>query len=335
MEKKLHYISVLNILACFSVILLHSTGYVFEFSSSPSWFLSMVLQAIGHFSIPVFFMITGATLLGYRERYSTKVFLKRRLLRIVIPFILWSVIMLVWKYLGGSLAITGFRQFITLFTNNGIENIYWFFYSIIPIYLCIPIFSLLTKNKKVMWFLFSLCLINTTILPLFTRFVVPVNFDLPFTNYSYIGYVLLGWLLANTEVPKKIRLLLYGGAVVGIVGMVIGTYLINQPSQKLDVLFMDYNSICCYLIAAGVFVLVKSINWSFLDKPVLSKIVSTVSGACFGIYLVQMIVFHYVEKWIPMKPVVMMTAGCLLVYAICLVIVVIIRKIPILNKIFP
>ena len=93
--------------------------------------------------------------------------------------------------------------------------------------------------------------------------------------------------------------------------MVVGTYFISKPLQALDVQFMDYNSICCYLIAAGVFVLVKSINWSFLDKPVLSKIVLNIAGVCFGIYLVQMTVFYYVEKWLPMKPVVMMTAWML------------------------
>ena len=135
--------------------------------------------------------------------------------------------------------------------------------------------------------------------------------------------------------PKKIRWLLYGGALAGIVGMVVGTYFISKPLQALDVQFMDYNSICCYLIAAGVFVLVKSMNWLFLDKPVLSKIVLNIAGACFEIYLVQMTVFYYVEKWLPMKPVIMMTAGCLLVYTICLLIVVVVRKIPVLRKIFP
>lgn len=334
MGKRLYYIDILNIAACFAVVLLHSTGRVFQFNETPGWFFSMILQAIGHFSIPVFFMLSGATLLGYRERYSTKDFFRKRFLRIFLPFILWSTIMLIWKYCIGSLEIHSFQQMIGLFLNNKIQNIYWFFYDLIPIYFCIPIISLIIKSKKVMWLFFSLCFVNTALLPLFTRFVSPIYLSFPIAN-NYIGYVLLGWLLANTDIPKKIRWFLYGGAVAGVVGMVIGTYFISKPSQTLDILFMDYNSVCCYLIAAGVFVLAKSINWSFLEKPILSKIVSNVAGACFGIYLVQMIVFYYVEKWLPMRPVIMMTAGCLLVYTICLLIVVAVRKIPILRKIFP
>lgn len=334
MGKRSYYIDILNIVACFAVVLLHSTGSVFQFNESPTWFLSMVLQAIGHFSIPLFFMLSGATLLGYRDRYSTKEYFKKRFFRIFLPFILWSAIMLVWKYCIGDFEIQSFQQVVGAFLNNKIQNIYWFFYDLIPIYFCIPVISLIIKNKKTMWLFFALCFINTALLPLFTRFVGSIYLNFPIAN-NYIGYVLLGWLLANTDIPKKIRWLLYGGALVGIAGMVIGTYFISKPLQTLDTQFMDYNSICCYLIAAGVFVLVKSINWSFLEKPLLSKVVSNISGACFGIYLVQMIVFYYVEKWLPMKPVVMMTAGCLLVYTICLLIVVAVRKIPILRKIFP
>ncbi len=185
-----------------------------------------------------------------------------------------------------------------------------------------------------MWLFFVLCFVNTALLPLFTKFVGPIYLNFPIAN-NYIGYVLLGYLLANTDIPKKIRWLLYAGAAAGIAGMMVGTYYISRPAQALDVTFMQYNSVCCYAIAAGVFVLAKSINWSFLERPVLSKIVSHLAGACFGIYLVQMIVFHYIGQWLPMRPVVMMTAGCLLVYAVCLLIVIVIRKIPIIKKIFP
>ena len=270
MGKRSYYIDILNIVACFAVVLLHSTGSVFQFNESPTWFLSMVLQAIGHFSIPLFFMLSGATLLGYRDRYSTKEYFKKRFFRIFLPFILWSAIMLVWKYCIGDFEIQSFQQVIGAFLNNKIQNIYWFFYDLIPIYFCIPVISLIIKNKKTMWLFFALCFINTALLPLFTRFVGSIYLNFPIAN-NYIGYVLLGWLLANTDIPKKIRWLLYGGALVGIAGMVIGTYFISKPLQTLDTQFMDYNSICCYLIAAGVFVLVKSINWSFLEKDVYKR----------------------------------------------------------------
>ena len=93
--KRLLYIDFLNIAACFGVVAMHCTGKVFAFDTSKEWFFSMLLQAVFHFSIPVFFMISGATLMNYREKYSTKEFLKRRFLRAGVPFLLWSGVMLI------------------------------------------------------------------------------------------------------------------------------------------------------------------------------------------------------------------------------------------------
>ena len=36
----------------------------------------MVVETLAYWAVPVFFMITGVTLLGYREKYSTATFFK-------------------------------------------------------------------------------------------------------------------------------------------------------------------------------------------------------------------------------------------------------------------
>ena len=57
--KRLLYIDFLNIAACFGVVAMHCTGKVFVFDASKEWFFSMLLQAVFHFSIPVFFYDLG------------------------------------------------------------------------------------------------------------------------------------------------------------------------------------------------------------------------------------------------------------------------------------
>ena len=62
--------------------------------------------AIGRLAIicdPVFFMLSGATLMEYRRRYDTATFLKKRVARTVVPFVAWSLIILVWKVVTGQL----------------------------------------------------------------------------------------------------------------------------------------------------------------------------------------------------------------------------------------
>ena len=95
-SQRLAYIDFMNIAACFGVISLHCSGSVHSYGMIEErlWILSMCVQTIAHYSIPVFFMITGTTLLEYRKKYDTKIFFKKRFLRVGIPFFFWTIIYL-------------------------------------------------------------------------------------------------------------------------------------------------------------------------------------------------------------------------------------------------
>lgn len=57
----------------------------------------MFIEALFYFAVPVFFMLTGATLINYRKRYGTGTFFKKRLLKTLVPFIIWSIIGICWS----------------------------------------------------------------------------------------------------------------------------------------------------------------------------------------------------------------------------------------------
>ena len=76
--RRIVYFDVLNILACVSVVILHHNGIVHHFSNSTAWNQALVAEVLFYWAVPVFFMLSGATLLNYRERYSTRVFFKER-----------------------------------------------------------------------------------------------------------------------------------------------------------------------------------------------------------------------------------------------------------------
>ena len=61
-KKRLYYIDVLNMLACLSVIFMHCNGIVHFYDNSRAWKESMVVETLCYWAVPVFFMITGATL---------------------------------------------------------------------------------------------------------------------------------------------------------------------------------------------------------------------------------------------------------------------------------
>lgn len=103
MEKKQRYdfIDYLNILACLCVIFMHCNGIVHSFEYSRAWKESMFVEAAAYWAVPVFFMISGATLMGYRDKYSTGTFFKKRVLKTVFPFIAWVLINLIFKTAAG------------------------------------------------------------------------------------------------------------------------------------------------------------------------------------------------------------------------------------------
>lgn len=80
-----------NVAACLGVIILHTNFVFWTKSRGRLWITSCFLETFFYWPVPVFFMLSGANLLDYRERYSTVEFLKKRISRTLIPFLFWSL----------------------------------------------------------------------------------------------------------------------------------------------------------------------------------------------------------------------------------------------------
>lgn len=81
LTNRIVYLDLLNVLAIVAVIAMHCNGLVHGNPMTRAWNTSLVVECICYFAVPIFFMISGANLMKYRERYSTKVFFKKELLK--------------------------------------------------------------------------------------------------------------------------------------------------------------------------------------------------------------------------------------------------------------
>lgn len=133
------YITYLNILACFAVVALHANGIFWAFSKTGTWISANFLECLFYFAVPIFFMCSGATLLNYRERYSTKHFFIKRVYKTVIPYIIWSCISILLGYFVFKTMtyenVTSIRWLIDGFCNGTLQGIYWFFIPLFAFYL--------------------------------------------------------------------------------------------------------------------------------------------------------------------------------------------------------
>lgn len=201
---------IMNVLACFSVIMLHHSNIVHNYIDTPSWLLALSIECLFYFAVPCFFMLTGATLMRYDDRYDTKTFFRKRLNKTFIPFIFWSFLWLFLSIINGDfnldqLSIIGIIDGII---NTRYQPVYWFFIPLFVIYLLLPLLNKAKDDLRVIKFIIIVLFITGSCFPLLTRlYEIDEN---PFISNSIFGpllYVLCGYYFS----VKKIQLKYLGG----------------------------------------------------------------------------------------------------------------------------
>lgn len=341
MGKRIVYMDLLTCLSALFVVFLHSTLIVFTFKTNVSWFESLFIQSFFHWPVPVFFMLSGANLLNYRQRYSTHIFFNKRIRRVVIPFFIWSFIWLIYDYSRGIISDLSVKHIVNLFIYNGIQSNFWFFYSIIGIYMCLPILSLFAKreNKKIILFFILLCLLQNGALHfMFGMIKHPLSpyFSLPIAG-GYLSYVLTGWFLVEFPLEKMQRILVYIAGVMSGGLMFVGTYYFSLKDQHLNTLFMDYNSLFTYFLSVSVFVLFQSINWDKVFSDRLIKIITIMSSTSFGVYIIHRLIMSELSHYFSLNvsSLYYMTIFPIFIYVVSALIVYLLKKTPAIKHIMP
>ena len=342
MKKRYLYMDILNIIAIIAVVAMHCNGVVHTFSTSRSWATSLIVDVVCYFAVPVFIMLSGANLMNYHKKYDTKTFFKKRFNRVLIPALAWITIMAIWKmFIINIIDISGMRvnDFIDLIINNKIEYTYYFLFVILGLYLTMPLLSLLTdkKYRKVLWYIvFAYFIFNALIPNILLLFNIQLNNDFHVLLDGYIIYAILGFLLANTDVPKKYRIIIYVLAVFGMIYRYVTTYIFSYQDGAINKITWGYMQFHTFILATAVFLFVKNMNLKKIESnKKLTNMIAKISSCSFGVYLLHLIVKYYEIQLfnINIRSWEFRTIGVITTYLISLVIVLIIKKIPILKRI--
>ncbi|HTN37344.1 MAG TPA: acyltransferase [Arachidicoccus sp.] len=152
-QHRVAYLDLLRVLACLMVVLSHScdpfvgkldTNLV-DFTNGSFW------GSLQRACVPLFVMISGALLLPIKD--TTKDFYKRRMTRVLYPFLFWAIVTPILFYLFtmgrpdfpqrsiDSLPAV-FKSIITLPLNfNDATVPLWYIYMLIGLYLILPMIS--------------------------------------------------------------------------------------------------------------------------------------------------------------------------------------------------
>lgn len=335
--NKGNWISNLRVIATLSVIILHVAAELLltTFTNPPnvSWNVANIYDSLVRYCVPVFVMITGALMLP--QEIELSVFFQKRFKRVLIPFLFWSLVYIFNSFwsdvrIGNTYTpILAIKKVINYFLFGASYHL-WYIYMLIGLYLFMPILSKWIRNcpeKEIVYFLFVWFFAVTI-----GRITYFSNFKLMYFT-GYIGYLVLGYYLANNkfkQTPRKTAFYALALIIVGFLSTATLTYFFSVKKGFFYEGAYDYFNPNVMMIAIGVFLLFKSIP-PFRNKTLL-KIISTIDQYSYGIYLVHVLVLIYLNKaginGHIIHPVIGIPITSILCLSISTLLVYLVRKLP-------
>ncbi len=331
----------MRVTACFMVMVVHCTepfylggeGSLILTESDAYWasFFDTFVRAC----VPLF--VVASSYLQFPLHYSTGEFLRRRAVRILIPFALWSIIYaLVWGE-----PVQNFKDLLLNF--NYAAGHLWFVYMLLGIYLLMPLLSPWAErvSKKELQFYLLFCF-ATTLIPFIrawasagdvpviygpsgipNRALYPLWGEASWNTYGlfyyfsgFIGYLLLGLYLRRftgrlswgktlaLALPSWILgfIICFWGFLSRVLADAAGHFPIEGPTGLAAAWETTWIN-----DTTGVFLM--TIGWILLFKKILNssqddkggfyqKLLLPVSKASYGMYLCHLLVLSFFSGWL-------------------------------------
>lgn len=340
LQRRVPYLDILRVVACLLVILIHTPVRQYDaYYNTPSLAGAIYTVAVA-VNCNLFFMITGALLLPVTMTPGR--FVKRRLLAVVPPLAVWTVVYL----LEHALLLHNFTpRLLASVLFHPVEGLLWYVYVLVVIYVTLPLVSKCieaigrrgVETLLVLWALSSFIPYQHGLFIEASQY--SHNMFGAFANYY--GYVLLGYYMHHHGLPVfsrehgwKWALLL----LAGIVAMPLLEFLVQGRfgitwQQHIDTVTTDV-SINNIAMSILLFALVKRwapARYDRKDHPAAATWWPLLSVCAFGIYLSQMIVLRQVvwplTPWLAGTHWLVDSLVCgMLCFVVCLLLVLLLRR---------
>lgn len=342
-DTSLIYLTILNVVSCFSVVALHANGIFWSRPVGRLWITANFIETWFYFAVPVFYMCTGLTLLDYPSRYSTKEYFKKRCLKTVLPFLFWSLFAFAFSsfqlFKRGEAADFNILHIVANIFNSTYRGVYWFFPPLFVIYLAIPVLAHTKEKLRLCKYMAVLGIIFVATLPLVCN-LLQITYNSALTPSVIGGYMIfpvLGYLCGKIDFKRWQRIALY---ILGLLGWAMhfaGTILLSADGE-INGTFKGYTNLPSVLQAIGVFIFAR-----YAIAPLMSghekvrTILSWFSKRTFGVYLIHSYFTEYGPSvlGIDSASILWRTFGCAGIFLLSTAITWFLQKLPLLRRIVP
>lgn len=317
--QRIVFLDYLRVIAFCMVIIVHSSEFFFidgdfiGIRNMSDGFWVCVINSMLRSSVPLFVMASSYLLLPLKG--SSLDFLKRRFSRVIIPFIIWSLLYATLPVLWGEATLSDVKDNLIrlLFNFTPSSGHLWFVYMLIGLYLFMPILSpWLQKVSKRTEQIFIVVWFSSTFWPylrvLSDKFIGMSElygesywneYHILWYFSGYIGYLVLAHYIRkyiDWSLKKSLcigGLMFLGGYIITAVVWYQNIFTANTLKElELSWRFCTFNVV---LMTFGFFVILKSLFRKTLRVP---RIVQELSRLSYGMYLMHIFILGFSYKLI-------------------------------------
>lgn len=281
MKEKNYQLEVLRVISCMNVVLIHVCNlYTRSFGniSDGEYIFSVILNAFARTSVPIFFMISGATSLG--SHYDFKKYLKK-VGSIAGILVLSSILYRIWNIVYFDRAY----DYHDLFSTPTKLHL-WYLYAYLGVLIMLPflqsMFRTLEKKYEILFvIIWFVSIISHRVL---YRLNMSVTYPLPLMDGTYyVGYFVLGYLMNKYKTEIRIKRVYLQIIRWTSLCMTIGFVCYGSFSRDW---YLQYRGLFIALQSTAMFLLILQ-KKSKKEVPFVKKMVTKIAKVSFMIYLIH------------------------------------------------
>lgn len=357
MNNRIVFLDYLRVVACFMVILVHCCepfylgGEGTYIANSYDAFWVTIIDSALRCAVPLFVMTSSYLLFPLQT--PTSQFFRRRVVRVVVPFAIWSLLYALIPMWGCGEGFDRADNLANLTLNfNMFSGHLWFVYMILGVYILMPLLSPWVEkvSKRGEEFFLAAWAVTTLVpflhqaaLALFGRAEVygEANWNEFGTLYyisGFIGYLVaahyirtyIDWSWKKTlAVAVPMWATGYAIAALWFWSQIPDTYPVNAPIDLAVLMEQSWRfcSIGVAMTTFGIFLIFKKISYS----GAVYKLVEPISKVSYGVYLMHMFALvptiSLVGSWGFATPITIVLSA-VITLVVCSVVALIISKLP-------
>ena len=291
------YIDLLRAIAAIAVVIIHVIGpyrHLIDQIPTSDWLASAGYNVASRWAVPVFIMITGALMLGDTRPFNLRYYLSRRVSRVLLPFLAWSVI---YAVLAGvsrdgtydlAVTITDLQHIATKPTWGHLG----FYYYFIPLYFVIPFLQPLAQQMSDE----RLQMLVLVWLALTTLYLANIPSVGQVGVIMYGGYLLLGYALIRTPIqPHNMHWLKLTFIVVFMLTFYALWHRSALAGKYAPGRYTSYKTLNTAIMAAIVF----SLGYRY--APVVQvhgqRLIQFIARNSLGLFLIHPLFLWPLQQW--------------------------------------